>query len=427
MKKLIVIFLAILLNFNNFAFASSYLDNQLEASKKNKKYSSVKKYTWQYNKKENKGNENIKIKDPKLLSLKEIKPINKKLYNKKVKEDEKAYNSKAFSNLKQQTNSINVNPFPVDFYNLYRISEQIIRANNLDYVNWRIAINKDAEDFNAGTTAANLVVINTALYDSLCTNPDALAFIISHEFAHQILGHAQQMTDMEHRNNKIEYALLPLAFFGLNPENITDSMENKASRKLEYIADSLSIELLTRAGYDTNKALEAVNIMNAIAHKETVHSTHPAPEKRIKNIEETQKYLSPYLKDEGKINIYNSDVLECKKSSDRVSFVIFQSKNKDDNTFYELETPEEVLTRIAYIDYKNGNMKSAIKAFKKLAEISDSAIPYLYISYSFEYLYRQENKEKYLNRAIKNAQKAQMLEPKNEFVKKQLEELTEKL
>ncbi len=427
MKKLIAIVLTILFNFSNIAFASSYLDNQLEASKKNKKYSSVKKYTWQYDKKENKENKKIEIKDPKLLSIKEIKPIDKNLYNKKIKSDEKAYNSKAFLNLKKETNTINVNPFPVDFYNLYRISEKIIRANNLDYVNWRIAINKDAEDFNAGTTAANLVVINTALYDSLCTNPDALAFVISHEFAHQILGHAQQMTDMEHRNNKLEYALIPLAFFGLNPENITESMENRASKRLEFIADSLSIELLNRAGYDTKKALEAVNIMNAIAHKETVHSTHPSPEKRIKNIEETQKYLSPYLKDEGKRNIYNSDVLECKKSSDRVSFVIFQSKSKDGNTFYELETPEEVLTRIAYIDYKNGNMKNAIKAFKKLAEISDSYVPYLYISYAFEYLYKTEHKEKYLNRAIKSAEKAKMFEPKNKFVKKQLSELTENL
>lgn len=429
--KLITLFLVFSFCFNNFVYAASHIDRQIKASKKNVKYSSVEKYKITTDSEQTKSvqtKKSLKIKDPKLIKFKKVKTIPAAEYNKKITQDELVYKKTILPQLKKKTNSVNVNPLPVDFYNLYRISEKLIRANKLDYVNWRIAVRKSAGNYNASTTAANLIWINTALYDSLYTNPDALAYVIGHEMAHQVLGHQQQMEDRFHRHMIwINSLLIPTLGYGsLLYMAIADKMENKASRTDEYMADALSTEFLVRAGFDPYKALEAINIINAHPHKETINSTHPDPEKRIENIKETVKYLSKDLNKEGKLNIYNSDVLDCKKSSDRVSMVITRPE-KQKNDYYQVESPEEILKRIAYVDYKNGDMEKAIKNFKTLAKITETYVPYLYISYAYEYLYNETNEDKYLKRAKKYAKEAQNLAPDNKTIAKQIKAVAEDL
>jgi len=423
-NKLIILFLIVSFCVNNVAYASSYIDKQIKSSKKNVKYSSVKKYTVQYDEQENTQSEDNEIKDPKLIKLSSVKQIKSSDYSKKIQQDEEIYKNKIFPKIKKKNNSININPEPIDFYNVYRIAEKIIRANNLDYVNWRIAIRKSPKDYNAETTAANLIMINTALYDSIYSNPDALAFIIGHELAHQILGHAQREADIEHRD-KLWYYWLTYPTIGIGSLiylSIAIGVNKKEYRSMEYAADALSLELITRAGFDFQNAMEAVNIMNALPHVDTLDSSHPVPRKRIENLKETNKYLNPHLEEEGKFNIYNSDVLSCKKSSDRVSIVITKSPQKN-QAYYETESPEKILQRIAYTDYKNGDMKQAIKNFRKLSKISKSYVPYLYISYAYEYLFKQTKQDKYLTRAQKYAKKAKKIAPKDKYVKKQIKDL----
>lgn len=429
--KIITIFLIFSFFFNNCAIASSHIDRQIKASKKNVQYSSVKKYNITTDSEQTKSvqtKKKLKIKDPKLIKFKKVKTIPASEYNKKIAQDEVVYKKTILPQLKKKTNSVNVNPLPVDFYNLYRITEKLIRANKLDYVNWRIAVRKTTKDYNASTTSANLIWINTALYDSLYSNPDALAYVIGHEMAHQVLGHQQQMEDRFHRHMIwINSLLIPTLGYGsLLYIAIADKMENKASRTDEYMADALSTEFLVRAGFDPYKALEAINIINAHPHKETINSTHPDPEKRIENVKETVKYLSKDLKNEGKLNVYNSEVLDCKKSSDRVSMVITRPE-KQKNDYYKVESPEEILKRIAYVDYKNGDMEKAIKNFKTLAKITESYVPYLYTSYAYEYLYNETNDDKYLKKAKKYAKEANTIKPDDKNVIKQLNALSEDL
>lgn len=427
--KIITLFLVFSFCFNNFAIAGSYIDRQIKASKNNVKYSSVEKYkTDPINITNKETKKTLEIKDPKLIKFKEIKTIPESDYNKKIAQDKLIYKNAIIPQLKKKTNSVNVNPQPVDFYNLYRITEKLIRANQLDYVNWRIAVRKSTKDYNAESLEANLIIINTALYDSLYSNPDALAFIIGHEFAHQILGHAQRETDIAHRDEMWYNALLVTTFgLGLGIYvPITTLSNQKEHYSMEYMADALSIEFLTKAGFNAEKAMEAVNIMNALPYYKSVYSRHPLPEKRIENIKETIKYLSPSLIKEGQYNIYNSEVLDCKKSSDRVSIVITKP-NKQRGDYYSTETSEEILKRIAYIDYKNGDMKKAIKNFKRLAKLTESYVPYLYISYAYEYLYNETQKENYIKMAKKAAYKAMEFAQNDKNVKKQLKDIEEDL
>ena len=123
-----------------------------------------------------------------------IKKITQKQYEQKNKTDNIYYSNleKTFyANATKRTLEANR-----DFYTLYRVAERLIRANKLDYVNWRICLVSAVEDFNAGTTSGNLILIHTALFDSLYNNEDALAMTIAHELAHQVLGHTQRKLDL---------------------------------------------------------------------------------------------------------------------------------------------------------------------------------------------------------------------------------------
>ncbi len=399
--------------------AGSYLDKQLNDMKKNSKYSSVKRHAAKYTLPVVKDISTIELKDPKLISLSDLKPVNQALYNAKIASDNIVYKTKIIPAISKNMNTYNVQPMDVDFYKVYRIAERLIRANNLDYMNWRIAIRKSEDEFNAATSEANYIFINTALYDSLYTNDDALAFIIAHEMAHQILGHPQRMAELSYRYQKIiKKTSIPNDQLVSSVGTIGALVQQKRmlaeSRMMEYMADAEGAMLMTRAGFEMDKGMEALNFMNALPHVKTLSDTHPMPEKRIESMRENISAFAPEWVNEGKFNIMNSDVLNCKKSSDRVSIIISKSNRPKD--YYETETVDKRLARIAYINYRNRNMPEAIKYFKKLADTTESYVPYLYISYANEFLYKQTGEEKYIKRAINAVNIAKKINSTDKYV-----------
>ena len=91
MKKFLCI--TVLLLLGTSVMAGSYIDKQLKETKKNQKYNTVKtqledtSFVDSYIQKSN-----IKdIKDPKLIKLSNIEPVDEKLYQKKIAQDEKIY------------------------------------------------------------------------------------------------------------------------------------------------------------------------------------------------------------------------------------------------------------------------------------------------------------------------------------------------
>ena len=422
MKKILAIFL-VLTTINTPVYAS-YIDKQLKEMQKTPRYNTVQTHKKNYETQlsmPQKASINTKIKDPGLIKLSNVKPIDKKLFDEKIKNDEEIYNTKIKKVIFKKTNTVNVNPDAVDFYNVYRISERLIRANNLDYINWRIAIRKSV-DFNAASFEGNYIQINTALYDTLYDNNDALAFVIAHEMAHHILGHSQRQIERAKFNRKVYGA--PEATSVNDPLflQIKTQMDRREDRLMEHMADAEAFKLLIHAGFSPEHAMEALNFMAGLPNVKDIWSGHPIPADRIENIKETVMYANPYWVEIGKLNIYNSSVLNCKKSSDRVSIVI-SSTNRPD-AFYEPETVEQFLTRMAYLSYKTGNMETAIKYFSKLAKIKEDYVSYLYISYAFQYLYNTEKKPKYLKLSVKAAQKAKDIEPQDKNVSEQFDEVT---
>ncbi len=399
MKKLLIALLTVLFPMSAFAKAS-YIENQLKDVKNNVEYNTVKKYKRSYQTLNLKTRNITDLKDPKLITLPEYEKIADKTYNAKLAKDDEFY-KKLQSKIKA-TND-------VDYYNVYRISERLVRANNLDYVNWRIAIRKTVDKVNAESSNGNFVCIYTPLYDSLESNDDALAFVLAHEMAHLILGHGQRQLNSA------------MSYFSDNIISYSKAM--KDSRTMEYMADAEAFILLYKAGYSPQKALDALYILDAIPNVNSAFSSHPVTKKRIQSALENIAVLNPNWIDEGRKNIYNSAVLPAKKSSDRVSFIINKSTYSKD--FYQPENYEQRLTRIAYLSYLNGDMENADRLFEKLAKYTGKYEHYLYLSYAEQYLFNFTKKKQYLKKSLDAVKKALEIKPNNKFVTEQLKEIEE--
>lgn len=424
-RKIFVALLILLFLSNTTAFSASYIDKQIKASKKAQKFNSAQKHQATYDSNlVDVSKISSTIKDPKLITFEadKVKKVSDSLFQQKLKQDE-IYYKKSVANNIISDKKYNTE-YTKDFYSLYRVAERIIRSNKLDYINWRISLITDTKSFNASTTSGNLIYINSALYDSLYNNEDALAFVIGHELSHQILNHNKREQELyaSTRNKFYNAAITSAAALSdlvvVNPP--TSKYILKQVREMEYEADSLGMELAIRAGYDFNKAMDTLDFLeNLSISKESAYDTHPPMIKRIENLKETKKYFLAQWVEEGKSNIYNSKPLICKISSDNRS-IILTSQGANKNGHYKQETTEDLLKRIGYVEYKNGNMKNAIKYFSKWADMSNSYIPHLYLSYSYENLYKQTNKPKFLEKAQEEAKLANTITPNEKNVTQQI-------
>lgn len=434
MKKVLCLTVALLVGTS--VLAGSYIDKQLRESKKNSKFNTVKTqlqdsgYADLYIQKQDIKN----LKDPKLIKLSNSEPIDEKLYQKKIDNDNEIYEKQIIPALNKKTKTVNVEPLAVDFYKVYRIAERLIRANNLEHQNWRIAIRK-TEDVNAYATDTNFVMIYTGLYDTLYTNEDALAFIIAHEMAHNLLGHQKRMMDMRIIYNRLTNSAnaydnksnnnLILASAGLLTASgavVYKQRMYSEFRDMEYTADAEGFNMLIKAGYSPSNALTALKFFETLdPNVKLFFRDHPETKKRIKSANEVIAFANPDWVDEGKYNIFHSNVLPVKKSSDHVSIVI--SKDDTAENFYSPETYEQRLTRLAYVSYTKGDMQNAIKYFEKLLSVRNDYVVNLYLSYANEYLYNQTHDEKYKKSAIKYAQTAKQLNKTDKNVIEQCESL----
>ena len=422
MKKSLVLLIVILLA-GNCVLARDYAKLHMKEMQHAQKYSTAKTYV-----NADKGDKSTKtssLKDPKLLNFGDYEKISKTKMNEKLKQDEKIY-SKYSQELIEQTKPYKRAVNGGDLYQVYRIAEKIIRANNLDYINWRIGIYKDTESPNAYSTNVNYIALSTSMYDTFCNNDDALAFIIGHEMAHILLGHQQRQAKMY---DKYQRAKKVARSKNSGAEVIPAAVQIRRylieSKNMEYAADVEGAKLALKAGYNLDSAFDAISFINSLPQYLTEsQSDHPDGEHRIQNYNENRKYfLDEEWQDMGQYNIYNSEVLPVNLSSDRKSFVINTVK-ENDGQYYTPETSEEIYLRFGYKYYLNREFDKSVKYFKDYFKINNqNAFAYLYASYAYEQLYKTKKNEKYLESAKEAVQTALKLEPKNKYIKEQAEAL----
>lgn len=427
MKKFLVL-LAGLMLVQNVTIARDYTKLQIKEVQHAQKYNNVDKHFQNYETNEQFTNKRNTIYDPQIIKLGiDYTVVNNNDYAQKLKQDEKKYTEYSKNLNKVTFTNYNAQALGRDYYRVYRIAEKIIRANRLDYQSWRIGIARQAKEFNAFSSTGNYIELNSAIIDTFIDNDDALAFIIGHEFGHALLGHRQRKAP--------DYAKLErmrrLAQIGNAPAALHYTILARKilidSKNMEYAADIEGAKLLAKAGFDLNKASDAIAFMTQLGEDTSdLRSTHPLSKRRLDSYNQNRRYYPEKIwKEVGEYNIYNTPVLDVTASSDRRSIVISPSDTKSKpSDFYRPETNEELYTRFGYTAYINGEFEKSLEYFNKLFEIgTKNETAYLYASYSANELYKQKGDKKYKKLAKDYIETAQRLDNKNKYIKNQANSL----
>ena len=207
MKK-VLLFIALSILMNTGVYAKDYAKIQLKELEKAQKYNTTDKYYADYSTKSTEV-PTVEIKDPKLIKLSGYSPVSSEKLKSKAAQDNVKYMKIKSSLCGRKSDDYNAQAYGEDFYKIYRIAERMIRANNLDYINWRVVLQKDTS-FNAYSSETNCITINTGAYDTFSTNDDALALLIGHEMAHSMLGHYQRKAKHINNINNAAYYESPL-------------------------------------------------------------------------------------------------------------------------------------------------------------------------------------------------------------------------
>ena len=428
MKRIFALLLVCMLS-SNCVLARDYAKLQIKELKHAQKYNTADKYF--QNKEISKKYDvsavrNVNIKDPKILKLSSYEEISDADYKKKMASDEEKY-AKIEKSLKaNRTDNFNAQAKGEDFNKVYRIAERIIRANNLDYITWRVGIYKDSDTPNAYSTNANYVAISTSLYDTFANNDDALALVIGHEMGHNLLGHQQRKVKTIHSLQKLT-RLIKLGNGGAVIAYVAKKRKLLIDAKnMEYAADIEGAKLAAKAGYNLDKGSKLLSFINSLPEYREYDSDHPIGKHRLENFYDNRKYFTEDQWAEiGKYNIYNSEVMPVKVSSDRRSVYIGASEDDASSDLsYRPESMEDVYLRFAYKSYLNGEFNKADGYFNKYFGINSSnAIAYLYASYNSQADYEKTKGKSHLEKAKEYINKAKNLDKNNKYINEQYDEL----
>ena len=170
------------------------------------------------------------------------------------------------------------------------------------YIGYHVMV-LDTEEINAVSAPGGYVFLSKGFLKIL-PDEDALAGVIAHEIAHVVHAHGMKAISDSNLTN----ALLLLgkdtaaaqtsglvnqltSAFGDSVKDITNTLlVNGFSRSQEYEADSYAVNLLKKAGYKPESLLAALESLNAAqknGSKGGWMSTHPEPEDRIEEIEDS--------------------------------------------------------------------------------------------------------------------------------------------
>ena len=157
----------------------------------------------------------------------------------------------------------------------------------------------DSDEVNAFAAPGGLVLVSRGLL-RCCRSEDALAAVLAHE-----IGHVQNQHGLRAiKKGRLTSALTTLALeagkslAGQNLAEVTKAFEGSVSditstlmnsgysRALENEADSVSVQLLTRAGYNPCALVDLLTEMKPqlVSDGRGFGKTHPSPDVRIQHV-----------------------------------------------------------------------------------------------------------------------------------------------
>ena len=152
---------------------------------------------------------------------------------------------------------------------------------------WSVAIIDDPDTVNAWCMAGGRMAVYTGLIEQLQLTDDELAQIMGHEISHALANHTAE------RMSRAIATSIGVVAVGVAADNSATAMAGAAlvanvaltlpnSRTAESEADSIGMELATRAGYDPEAAVTLWQKMGSLSDKRPPEflSTHPEPDNR---------------------------------------------------------------------------------------------------------------------------------------------------
>ena len=166
---------------------------------------------------------------------------------------------------------------------LDRESFQALEGDLLDY-QWQVYVVKDRQP-NAFSVGAGIIFITEGLLRRLVSEAE-LAAVLSHEMAHQLLGHTREAISAQSGVTRDEPALA-------------------YSLEREIQADSLSLKLLKVARYDLRSATSAL----ALGYRESAENVSSVPPdwmaERMANMERKIERIGQFLPATGSTREFN--------------------------------------------------------------------------------------------------------------------------
>jgi predicted Zn-dependent protease len=179
------------------------------------------------------------------------------------------------------------------------ISQRLIpqtRAFRPDAPGWNWEINTlTTNDMNAYAMPGGKIMVYSGLVDRLKLSDAELAAVIGHEISHALREHTRERVSRAYAQQLALTGLAVATGAGQGTLDLANTVASVTfqlphSREQESEADIMGLELMARAGYDPNAAVNVWKKMLAAEKSNPPEflSTHPAPGNRI---EELQSYV----------------------------------------------------------------------------------------------------------------------------------------
>lgn len=167
------------------------------------------------------------------------------------------------------------------------VTEAVAQYPNSRDWEWSVAIIDGPDTVNAWCMAGGRMAVYTGLFDKLDLTDDEFAQIMGHEISHALANHTAE------RMSRAMATTLGVVAIGVAADNHGAALVGAAaaakvalelpnSRTAESEADTIGIELATRAGYKPEAAVTLWQKMGAQSNGAPPEflSTHPAPDNR---------------------------------------------------------------------------------------------------------------------------------------------------
>jgi predicted Zn-dependent protease len=177
-----------------------------------------------------------------------------------------------------------------------KIAQRLIPTTSVfrpDAPGWNWEINTlSTNDMNAYAMPGGKIMVYSGLVDRLQLTDAELAAVIGHEIAHALREHTRERVSRAYAQQLALTGVAVVAGVGQGTLDLANSVASVTfqlphSREQESEADIIGLELMARAGYDPNAAVNVWKKMMAAEKSGSPEflSTHPAPGNRIAELQ----------------------------------------------------------------------------------------------------------------------------------------------